>query len=54
MNANKWDNRFYVVDDRRNERVDPDFKSGNERYYRVRRKQPKKLGNFMGNLENEF
>lgn len=37
----------------RQERVDPDFKSYNERYYKVK-KRTARHGNLIGNLENEF
>jgi hypothetical protein len=49
-----WNERFYLSNYKQFERVDPDFKMGNERYYKVRRPTTKKATNIIGNIENEF
>jgi len=42
-----------VNNNHKQERVDPDFKSYNERYYKVKKRAAKHV-NLIGNLENEF
>jgi len=49
-----WDSRFYLVDSKRNERVNPDFKPGNEKFYKNTVKKRIKGLNLVGEFENEF